>query len=313
MSPLSRGLVVGIAVLVLGELLDAVLGWRSGAGRAPVWFDLLQAALIGYGAAIPGWLREGARGALRDLRPVLDEAGRAAAEAPRLLDPAPAARVAAALAGVALGLVLAANPASWPEGRPSASFFAWTLARAAAIGGLALYGAALAAHLALRLSGLGARVARVELLDPRAFAPLTRYGLRTVAIWMGFSALFALMFLAPFASISAAVALSATGAFAVLALLLPVGGARPRLRSARDSELARVRASIRARSEGAAGGAHPALSLADLLAYEARIRAVSSWVYDLGAWLRFAFYVALGLGSWVGAALVERGLGVVLG
>jgi hypothetical protein len=143
--------------------------------------------------------------------------------------------------------------------------------------------------------------------------PLTRYGLRTVLLWMGFSALFALMFLASFAGISAAVALSATGAFAALALLLPVGGARARLRAARDAELARVRASIRARSQGAAGGRHPALSLADLLAYEARLRGVSSWPYDLGAWLRFGFYVAIGLGSWVGAALVERVLGVVLG
>lgn len=300
-------------MLGLGALLGPMFDWQRGTGGGPVWFDVLQAALIGYGVAVPGWLRSSARVALRELRPVLDEAGSVAAEAPRLLDPPLAARIAAVVAGVALGLALAANPASWPQGRPSPSFFVWTLARAAAIAGLALYGALLSAHLALRLSSLGGRVARVELLDTREFAPLTRYGLRTVLLWMGFSALFALMFLASFASISAAVALSATGAFAVLALLLPVGGARARLRDARDAELARVRASIRARSQGAAGGRHPALSLSDLLAFEARIRGISSWPYDLGSWLRFAFYVTLGLGSWVGAALVERMLGVVLG
>jgi hypothetical protein len=313
MSLLLRGLAVGCAVLATGAALDWTLGWQRGAGRAPLWFELLQAALIGYGAALSGWLRDAARAALRALRPVLDESGKTAAEAPRLLEPAPVARIAAALAGVALGLALAANPASWPEGRPSASFFVWTLARAAAIAGLALHGALLAAHLALRLSGIGARVEEVDLLDSREFTPLTRYGLRTVLLWMGYSALFALMFLTSFASISAAVALCATGVFAVLALLLPVGGARQRLREVRDAELARVRASIRAHTQGAADGTHPALSLADLLAYEARIRDVSSWPYDLGANLRFGFYVAIGLGSWVGAALVERVLGAVLG
>jgi hypothetical protein len=300
-------------VLAIGEALGWAFGWRSAAGRAPAWFDLLQAALIGYGVALHGWLRESARAALCALVPELDAGGAVAAGSPRLLDPPAGARIAAGLAGVALGLALAANPASWPDGRPSTSFFVFTLARAAATAGLALHGALLAAHLALRLSALGARVAQVDLLDRREFMPLTRYGLRTVLLWMGFSALFALMFLASFAGISAAVALSATGAFAALALLLPVGGARARLRAARDAELARVRASIRARSQGAAGGRHPALSLADLLAYEARLRGVSSWPYDLGAWLRFGFYVAIGLGSWVGAALVERVLGVVLG
>jgi len=313
MSPLARGFAAGCAVLALGALLAAAFDWRRGTGSAPVWFDVLQAALIGYGVAAPAWLRESARAAIRELRPVLDEAGSAAAEAPRLLDSPLAARMAVALAGMALGFVLASNPASWPEGRPASSYYFWTLARAAAIAGLAFHAGLLAVHLALRLSGLGARVARVDLLDPREFAPLTRYGLRTVLLWMGYSALFALMFLASFASISAAVALSATVALAVLALLLPVGGARARLRAAREAELARVRGSIRARSQGAAGGAHPALSLSDLLAYEARVRAVSSWPYDLGSWLRFAFYVAFGLGSWVGAALVERMLGVVLG
>lgn len=312
MSPLLRGLAAALVVLVLGALLHRVFDWGDArGGPGPFWFGVLQAALIGYGVGLGGWLQSTARSALRDLRPALGDSARAAAEDPAALAVSPAARGAAALVGAALGVALAANPDAWPYGRPSQSFLLWTLARAAVIGSLAFDAAVLSGGLARRLSRLGGQVARVDLLDPRAFAPLTRYGLRTVGLWMGFSALFALMFLASFASVSAAVALTATGAFASLALLLPVGGARGRIRGARDAELARVRSEIRARLEGAS--APPPLSLSDLLAWEARIRGVSSWPYDLGAWLRFAFYVTLGLGSWVGAALVERVLGAVLG
>ena len=46
--------------------------------------------------------------------------------------------------------------------------------------------------------------------------------------------------------------------------------------------------------------------LPGLLALEARIEGVREWPFDTGSLLRFGFYVALGLGSWLGAATVER-------
>jgi hypothetical protein len=62
-----------------------------------------------------------------------------------------------------------------------------------------------------------------------------------------------------------------------------------------------------------AGPGGAPLSLADLLAWEARLERVSTWPFDASLWLRFGLFVALGLGSWVGAALVERALGAALG
>jgi hypothetical protein len=54
--------------------------------------------------------------------------------------------------------------------------------------------------------------------------------------------------------------------------------------------------------------------LADLVAYEARVASISTWPFDLSTLVRFAaLYVALGLGSWLGAAVVERFVDAVVG
>ena len=63
---------------------------------------------------------------------------------------------------------------------------------------------------------------------------------------------------------------------------------------------------------GRARGETPGGRLADLVAYEGRIAAVRAWPFDTPTLLRFTFYVALGLASWFGAALVERLLDSVL-
>jgi hypothetical protein len=291
MSPVQRGLAAGALVLALTVALSSALGWR---GTSPFdwrfwlsglgWFEALQAALIGYSVAVPGLLREGARTALRELAPKPDvEGGDVCVEsAPRALS------VAVTLLGVALGAALALNPASWPDGWPAPSFLLWTTFRASLLAALALTSALATVTLSLRLSRAGERTGAVDPLDAGAFVPLAHFGLRTVSM---------------------------TLFLAVLALVLPARGAHRRLQEAREARLARVRAAIRVRTgdEPTAEAPFPSLSLADLLAYEERLRGASTWPYDLGALLRFGAYLALGLGSWVGAAIVERALGAVLG
>ena len=46
--------------------------------------------------------------------------------------------------------------------------------------------------------------------------------------------------------------------------------------------------------------------LADLLAYEKRIGDVPEWPLDVPTLLRFALFLAIPVGSWLGGALVER-------
>jgi hypothetical protein len=49
-----------------------------------------------------------------------------------------------------------------------------------------------------------------------------------------------------------------------------------------------------------------------LLAYEARIEGVREWPFDTPTLARFGLLVLLATGSWLGGAVVERVLGVVL-
>jgi hypothetical protein len=49
-----------------------------------------------------------------------------------------------------------------------------------------------------------------------------------------------------------------------------------------------------------------------LIAYRALIAAVHDWPFDAPALLRFALIAALGVFSWLGGAVVERLLAVVL-
>jgi hypothetical protein len=74
-----------------------------------------------------------------------------------------------------------------------------------------------------------------------------------------------------------------------------------------------MRSGRQALLESGADGSTPAARMADIVAYEARVASIATWPFDLSTLVRFALYVALGLGSWLGAAMVERLVSVVLG
>jgi hypothetical protein len=78
-----------------------------------------------------------------------------------------------------------------------------------------------------------------------------------------------------------------------------------------------VRDAIRLESEALLAAGDPdgcaTGRLADLLAWEARLDDVPTWPFDASTLVRFALYVTLGLGSWLGGAAVERILEFALG
>ena len=53
--------------------------------------------------------------------------------------------------------------------------------------------------------------------------------------------------------------------------------------------------------------------LATLLALKQHVAATREWPFDLGTLGRFLLYAAIGVGSWLGAAAVERLLDLFLG
>jgi hypothetical protein len=150
---------------------------------------------------------------------------------------------------------------------------------------------------------------RVDWLDQRPLAPFARKGLRSVLLLLLFSFCFSLFLLEPWGRLVAIPMLLLFPALCVAALMLPVSGVHRQLARTKNEELARVDAALRAEAEanlkqGAAEAQGARLS--NLVAYRALVQAANTWPFDLAVWLRFAVYVALGLGSWLGGALVER-------
>ena len=51
--------------------------------------------------------------------------------------------------------------------------------------------------------------------------------------------------------------------------------------------------------------------MADLIAYRSLVQSVHEWPFDVSSLARFLLFGALGVGSWLGGALVERLLDIL--
>ena len=54
-------------------------------------------------------------------------------------------------------------------------------------------------------------------------------------------------------------------------------------------------------------------NLPELVSWEQRLQQARVWPYDMTVYLRVFLYAAIGVSSWVGAALVERFIGAFFG
>jgi len=330
LAPLWVGTGIGLAVFGLSLVYTAVFSEAVGqldaigSSQGPLAWgaELIQDLFIGFTLAVSAASIRGARRDFRALVPWLDAPAPEREDLEReMLTYARWPLLAVGLAvGAGVALLTATDPSLWAAGRmphwthPTVVWIAvrnfvnwWVAARAML----------LELMLGRAFSRLGDRLASVDLLDRSPLAPFVRRALRNVLLWMLLAAFLSLTYLGEgWASDLMVLALVALGGFALAAFLLPLTGPHRRIRGLKRAELARVRAAIRetreqtlARSaeEQPAGG-----RLADLVSYEARIASVAEWPIDASTLLRLALYLAIGLGSWVGAALVERALDTAL-
>lgn len=330
-SPLRFALATAIAWLALFLTAEAIFG------RFPIvlgddtdpWsietqinfrLAIVMILLVAYLPAAYAIGVRGARRTVEELRPFLRAGGdatRIAASAGRF----PPARLrAAGWIGVACAFAIPI----WTD-RSIDAWFVWALSteplfqRALLLmigwfAGRFLYSIGAESR---RLSQLGRERVVVDLLDLRCLAPLTRQGLRYALLVVGLISILALNLfdsgkqgLLLVMVVANAVALAA----AATALLLPLRGARQAIITAKraeldwcDAELRRARAALE--YTAAPGGSR---SLADLVAWRGLVGAVSEWPLDAPALGRFALYLAIPIGSWLGGALVERFVDVVL-
>lgn len=328
-SPLRLALAIAAALLALFLGIEAAFGRFAillGEGRSE--WDLeaqvnfrIAIVMILLAAYLPAAYAAGVRGArrtVRELRPFLragDDAVQLAASAGRF-DRNRLRR--AGLIGIAFSVVIP----FWTD-RELAAWAIWKFAPEPIVqrfllpvvgwfAGRFFYSVWAEAR---RLSAIGRDHVRVDLLDLRSFAPLTSQGLRYALLVVGVISILAIYLydsdkpgLISIVLTASAVALAA----AATALLLPVRGARQAIVAAKrheldwcDAELRRARAALE--SGPAAPGA-----VSDLVAWRSTVQAVQEWPLDAPTLRRFVLYLAIPLGSWLGGAIVERIVDLVL-
>jgi hypothetical protein len=325
LSPLVPGLLVALcyvsAWLAAGAFLHP--GAREGLAGRPLWGEdswseaVLRGLMLGYLPVLVVWSRSAALRALDGLAPTLQggEASRVA-----LASTLAPSRGALRAAGVVGALVLPAFGAVFfpagGEGCVRAARTIWNTLHFMLAGWLTVRAVVHDIHVAQVFSRIGAGAVALDLLDLAPLRPITRWALRAVLLWVIYFTLVSLFVVGPGpanpANLTGIVPLLVV-AFA--ALLLPVRGLQERIRAGKRSELAWLDAEIRRERDALLRGAGAAESprLANLSAYRSLVADVRELPYDATSLLRFALYLAVGLGSWLGGALVERILDRVLG
>jgi hypothetical protein len=98
-------------------------------------------------------------------------------------------------------------------------------------------------------------------------------------------------------------------------VILPATGIRRRYIEEKSQQLEKVRARIADRSAAVVDGSSTSESsnLPELISWELRLQQARVWPYEMTVYLRVFLYAGIGLASWVGAALVERFIGALIG
>ena len=324
----------GVFVALSLVLVGAMLAWWSAFGFWPTLFDaseplgisfdgrshLTQAVLLAFVAASSFWIR---LGVMRDMERMGASAGVPAAEIARAIDRnwRPSRAVRASLLGAALaigyGMSVLTTRLEFLRLDGWDMHYVWGLFNNVALFFLMLEGAWLALESWRTTDRFMQRHLAVDLLDRREIASIGRIGGRAALVWLVGGTIASFMTWGMERAAPIYIVLAILLAFATLSFVLPAWLARGALVEAKQRELGRVRDRIaQARdgmfAESGAGAAERASLLQGLLAYEARIESVPDWPYDPSTLIRFAVLALIATGSWLGGALVERALSVVL-
>jgi hypothetical protein len=165
---------------------------------------------------------------------------------------------------------------------------------------------------------VGRNLIEVDLLDIQSLSPFARRGLRSALTWIVFSMIFSLFWVGDETAARANGLLFVTVlAMAIGAFVVPLSGVHNNIVSVKRLELGRLRDQIRdvrgAVVDTSSDGDPASPRLANLIAYHQLIDGAREWPIDAANLLRFFMYLIIGLGSWLGGAVVERLLDRTLG
>jgi len=148
----------------------------------------------------------------------------------------------------------------------------------------------------------------VDLLHPQRLARFGRRGLRSAVFWIGGSSIASIIFVDQQFSWLTGLVITGTVSLGTIAFLLPIRGLHRRICAEKETELERVREAIHRDREAllsaAPEAAAAAMRMPGLLAYEHRIASVHEWPIDTPEVARFGLMLVIGVGSWLGGAVV---------
>lgn len=157
------------------------------------------------------------------------------------------------------------------------------------------------------ISRTAGSVRHIDLFDASLVRPYAQQGVRSSLLAVVCLSISANLWLDPNSpAIGTIVSVIMLVFASALALILPTWGIHQRLKTLKQAELKQIRTAIAARRDPVTRSVDDAQQLRADLAIERRLMEISEWPFDAGSYGRVALYVFLGLGSWVGAALVER-------
>ena len=167
----------------------------------------------------------------------------------------------------------------------------------------------------LQMSKLARALPDLDLLDLGSLSPFVQQGLKSVLPLVIVLTITSHLYIAPgSAVIGSSAFLLIWCALTVVVFTLPVRGIHDRICVEKQAQLEKVRTEIRNawervvdRRDASAGD-----WLSALLDLEMRLERVRAWPYDTSIWLKFGLYMLLGVGSWFGAAAVDRLLNSLL-
>lgn len=319
-APVWTGTALVVAFVLLASLvrtLASALAPPSPRPPLPWIWELVNGLVIATPLTLNAYARRGALADLRDLRRSLDLDESEFARWSAATASAPAAWLAVASgASVAVMLVVVLfDPSIWgSRGRPGPRepVLYWTLLQNAA--SAYAFGRMLAMEGALTrgFARIAERV-RIDLLDPEPLAPLARKGQRSVLLWILLSSCLSLFWFGGDPAVINAFVLALALGVAVTAFALPLSRVRARIAAAKRAELGRVNRALARERESLLAG-HPAQGgrVADLVAWRGLLEGVAEWPVTLPTLLRSGLFVLIGIGSWLGGALVERILEAIL-
>lgn len=329
-SPLAPGwLGLGVALAWMGAVFAAHFGARALIGPAELPFELtrfiwtlaVNAALLGVILAGQAHLYLGAQSDLRGLRPLLpDDEG----EFQQLLVDVPnlstATRWVLAILGVAGGVAVATLDPTLREIHGHLSVadprYLMFLLQNVLFGAFGTRLFATEIHLTRAYARLGERV-EIDLFDQSLLLIFARKGLRSVVVWVLVSTAFSMFWVLDSAGQANILLPFGVLILVSVALIAPTSGVHRRIVASKNAELTRVTNAIREERAASLAPRRPDAAaedarLSNLIHYSEFVKSIREWPIDLSIVARSLLLLVLGAGSWLGGAVVERLLGLVL-